>query len=106
MADGSRGALLTAAMLAAVLSAPVGAVQKPAVVTTGPADCDHLIQQFDVAWKSHSAGKRADAAHRARDLGEAACHEGRYADGVHQLKRALHDLGLKPVLRAGAVAAR
>jgi len=68
------------------------------VAATG-ADCEHLLGQFDVAWAAHSTSKRAEAARRARDLGEAACHDGRFGDGVHQLKRALHDLGLKPVHR-------
>lgn len=101
-----RGNVVSIAVLCVTLSAAAGAVPKASVVAVGSADCEHLLGQFDVAWKSHSSGKRAEAAHRARDLGEAACHEGRYADGVHQLKRALHDLGLKPVLRQGAVAVR
>lgn len=81
-----------------------GSSPKPATAATATvADCQHLLGQFDVAWNAHSASKRAEAARRARDLGEAACHEGRYGDGVHQLKRALHDLGLKPVHRTTPV---
>jgi hypothetical protein len=100
---GSLAALLVIATAPTLAMASV----KPAPVAppTG-ADCDHLLGQFDVAWTSHRTSKRADAAHRARDLGEAACHEGRYADGVHQLKRALHDLGLKPVRRPQPAVAR
>ncbi len=100
MADRSSwGALAAMLVIAAVPTVAIATVKPtPPVPLTG-ADCDHLLGQFDVAWTSHRTSKRADSARRARDLGEAACHEGRYADGVHQLKRALHDLGLKPVLR-------
>ena len=73
----------------------------PAPLPVSAADCDHLIAQFEVAWSTHSSAKRAESALRARDLGEAACREGRYSDGVHQLRRALHELGLKPVRRSG-----
>jgi hypothetical protein len=89
------------ALLAVVLSPAWAATPKASVaVSVTSADCEHLLTQFDVAWNAHSASKRAESARRTRDLGEAACHDGRYSDGVHQLKRALHDLGLKPVRRA------
>jgi hypothetical protein len=78
----------------------------PAPLPVSAADCDHLIAQFEVAWSTHSSTKRAESAHRARDLGEAACREGRYSDGVHQLRRALHELGLKPVRRSQGSASR
>jgi|GEM_PF-757866 hypothetical protein len=85
--------LLTGTPVFAAIMTP-----KPSAAASA-ADCAHLLAQFDVAWNSHRVSARADAAHRTRDLGEAACHEGRFSDGVHQLKRALHDLGLKPVRR-------
>ena len=91
------GAMLALAISATVLSEPT---RSPAALPVSGADCDHLIAQFDVAWSTHSSAKRAESAHRARDLGEAACREGRYSDGVHQLRRALHELGLKPVRRS------
>ncbi len=91
-----------ACVLLTFFTHPGWAASPPKVVmpvTATSADCEHLLAQFDVAWNAHSASKRAEAARRARDLGEAACHDGRMSDGVHQLKRALHDLGLKPVHR-------
>ncbi len=60
-------------------------------------DCQHLLRQFDVAWASHRDSARAAAARLSRDQGETECQQRRYADGVHHLRRALHDLGLKPV---------
>jgi len=62
-------------------------------------DCDHLLRQFDVAWAAHRDSPRAAGARHSRDQGEAACRDGHYADGVHHLRRALHDIGLKPVKR-------
>jgi hypothetical protein len=99
---------LVAMLLAASASAWAGvtAQPRPGAPVLGTDDCQHLLAQFDVAWESHRASKRADAAHRVRDLGDAACREGRYGDGVHQLKRALHDLGMKPVRRASAALPR
>lgn len=60
-------------------------------------DCQHLLRQFDVAWSAHRDSVRAAGARRSRDQGETECQKGNFADGVHHLRRALHDLGLKPV---------
>lgn len=65
-------------------------------------DCDHLLRQFDVAWAAHRDAPRAASARHSRDQGEVDCQQGHYADGVHHLRRALHDIGLKPVKRAPA----
>lgn len=78
----------------------------PARAGSGPGDCQHLLQQFDVAWVTHRDSPRAEGARRSRDQGEAECREGRYAEGVHHLRRALHDIGLKPVKRVAHPAAR
>jgi hypothetical protein len=69
-------------------------------------DCQHLLQQFDVAWAAHRDALRADGARRSRDQGDADCRVGHYADGVHHLRRALHDIGLKPVKRVARVPTR
>jgi hypothetical protein len=65
-------------------------------------DCQSLLHQFDVAWPAHREAVRAAAARHSRDLGEAHCNQGRYADGVHLLRRALHDIGVKPVKAVAA----
>jgi len=67
--------------------------------TATQGDCDHLLRQFDVAWAAHRDSPRAAGARHSRDQGEADCRDGHYVDGVHHLRRALHDIGLKPVKR-------
>jgi hypothetical protein len=85
-----------------------GAAVPVAPARGGPTlgDCQHLLRQFDVAWTTHRDSPRAEGARRSRDQGEAECREGHYADGVHHLRRALHDIGLKPVKRVAHPAAR
>lgn len=80
---------------ATVCGVPVQA----ALPSSSATDCEHLLQQFDVAWNAHRNGQRAAAARKSREAGETACREGRYSEGVHHLRHALHDLGLKPVKR-------
>jgi hypothetical protein len=97
-----RVARATAAAL--LLASPVPLLAAPATPPahgTGASqgDCDHLLRQFDVAWAAHRDSPRAAAARHSRDQGEADCRDGHYADGVHHLRRALHDIGLKPVKR-------
>jgi hypothetical protein len=104
MGERTRWGVVVALLMA--MASPALAVKPSLPSAPTSADCEHLLGQFDVAWSSHSALKRADAARRARDLGEAACREGRYGDGIHQLKRALQDLGLRPVHRASSIPSR
>jgi hypothetical protein len=61
------------------------------------ADCKSLLHQFDVAATAHRQAPHADRAQKSRDQGAGACAAGHYADGVHQLRHALHDIGVKPV---------
>jgi hypothetical protein len=74
-----------------------GAGPEPAVRPSTAGDCQNLLHQFDVAWPAHKDSVRADEARRSRDLGETDCRAGRFKDGVFQLRRALHDIGVKPV---------
>ncbi len=60
-------------------------------------DCQNLLKQFDVAWPAHRDSAKAASAHQSRDLGESDCRDGKYVDGVYKLRRALHDIGVKPV---------
>jgi hypothetical protein len=90
------GVLLTGVALAAGAPAPA----HPAAPAATLSDCRNLLKQFDVAWPAHHDSAHADSARRNRDLGEADCQGGRYADGVHNLRRALHDIGVKPVKSA------
>ena len=64
-------------------------------------DCRNLLRQFDVAWAAHRESPRAASARHSRDLGDSECRDGRFADGVHHLRRALYDIGVKPVKSVG-----
>jgi len=98
------GAALLVA-LATLASAGAGAAgPEPAPRPATAADCESLMHQFDVAWPAHRESARAASAHQSRDVGETDCKQGRYADGVHQLRRALHDIGVKPVKAVAAPA--
>jgi hypothetical protein len=72
------------------LAAPRGL---PATMTS----CDNLLRQFDVAWPTHQHALHAARARKNREVGAVQCREGHYADGVRALRRALHDIGVKPV---------
>jgi hypothetical protein len=95
------GALLLGVLLAAAgPAARVAADTVPRPLTA--ADCKSLLHQFDVAAKAHQSAPHAEAARKSRDLGDAACTAGHFADGVHQLRHALHDIGVKPVKAVAA----
>jgi hypothetical protein len=81
----------------ALAAGPAPGVAAPRAPAATQADCDNLLRQFDVAWPAHRDSARAAGARRSRDQGAAECHDGRFADGVHNLRRALHDIGVKPV---------
>ena len=97
----ARVVLAAALMLGAAASPAADSGEPPGTAT----DCQNLLHQFDVAWPAHQQRVRAPAARRSRDLGEVDCRAGRYADGVHHLRRALHDIGVQPV-KAVALAPR
>lgn len=73
--------------------ASAGTRSVPPTATT----CDNLLRQFDVAWPTHQNASHAARAHKNRELGAAQCQDARYAEGVRNLRRALHDIGVKPV---------
>ena len=110
-AGGGRpaGGPLAVALLVGVLASGLvlGAVPgaDPAARPATAADCQSLLHQFDVAWAAHRDSTHAAEARRSRDAGEASCTQHHYADGVHLLRRALHDIGLKPVKIVTAPAA-
>jgi len=97
-------ALLLALGTLASAGAGAAAPPEPAPRPATAADCESLMHQFDVAWPAHRESARAASAHQSRDLGETDCKQGRYTDGVHQLRRALHDIGVKPVKGVAAPA--
>jgi hypothetical protein len=82
-------------------AAATASTAAPATRTTAPphsaAECEDLLKQFDVAWPSHSELKHADDAKASRDKGAAGCAAGNYGDGVRDIRRGLHAIGVKPV---------
>lgn len=82
-------------------SPTTGGLTMPGTKTVTPphtaAECDDLLKQFDVAWPTHSEHKRADEARQSRERGMALCAAGNYGDGVGEVRRALHAIGVKPV---------
>ncbi len=80
-------------------AAAAGAAPGPDPVPRPPtaADCQSLLHQFDVAAPAHRDDARSAEARHSRDLGAASCEQKHYADGVHLIRRALHDIGVKPV---------
>ena len=95
------GGLLAALLVLGVLSTGLVYGAAPATDAAGrPAtalDCQSLLHQFDVAWAAHRDSTHATEARQSRDAGEASCAQHHYSDGVHLIRRALHDIGLKPV---------
>ncbi len=95
---GVAGLFLAGLALAAAPAAPAAThPASPAAPAATLADCQNLLKQFDVAWPAHRESARAASARHNRDLGEGDCQAGRYGDAVHNLRRALHDIGVKPV---------
>ncbi|HUO78684.1 MAG TPA: hypothetical protein VMU00_00940 [Steroidobacteraceae bacterium] len=91
----------------ALAAGPTGqsAAAHPAAPAATLSDCQHLLKQFDVAWPAHRESAHAASARHNRDLGASDCQNGRYTDAVHNLRRALHDIGIKPVKSAAPAAA-
>jgi len=92
LAVAAAGAIGLAAATAAAAPGP-----DPVARPMTAADCKSLLHQFDVASAAHHDDPRAAAARASRDQGAAACEQKHYADGVHLIRRALHDIGVKPV---------
>lgn len=90
---GALATLVTGLAVAAGAAVPA----RPTSPLPTAADCQNLLKQFDVAWPAHRDSARSATAQHSRDLGEADCRAGRYPEGVHNLRRALHDIGVKPV---------
>lgn len=86
------------ALIAALAGCAAAAAIEPArpVVHTAE-ECASLMRQYDSAAPAHHAATHAEAAATRRADGERACREGRYGEGVDALRRALHDIGIKPV---------
>ena len=104
--DRRSAASLLAILLFGLLGSAraAGPAADPAARPATAADCQSLLHQFDVAWAAHRDSPHAAEARRSRDAGEGSCAQRHYVEGVHELRRALHDIGLKPVKIVGTPA--
>lgn len=74
--------------------------RQPMAVVNDPGGqhrCQSLMQQFDTVWPSRQAYPNAQNAYQLREQGQAACQRGQYRNGIHDMKRALLQLHIKPV---------
>ena len=74
-----------------------GAATNTAQHAATQATCDALLKQADTAVAAHKTDAKATAAKEQRAKGEAACKAGDFAKGSEHLRRAITDLGMKPV---------
>jgi hypothetical protein len=74
-------------------SAATNATQPAATQAT----CDALMKQADAAVSAHKTDAKAKAAQEHRDAGAKDCKAGNFAKGAEHLRRAITDLGMKPV---------
>lgn len=88
-------ALGTMLVLAAVGTA--GAATNPAQPAATQATCDALVKQADSALTTHKADAKSKAAQEQRDKGEKECKAGNHAKGAEHLRKAITELGMKPV---------
>jgi hypothetical protein len=84
-------------MVALAAFGTAGAATNPAQPAATQATCDALVKQADSALTTHKGDAKAATAKEQRDKGEKACKAGDYAKGAEHLRRAITDLGMKPV---------
>jgi len=88
--------VLGAAMAMAAIGT-AGAATNAAQPAATRATCDALAKQAGSAFATHKADPKSKTAQLQREQGEKACKAGNYAAGAEHLRRAISDLGMKPV---------
>jgi flavodoxin len=86
-----------AAVIALAAFGTADAATKPAHPATTQATCDALAKQAGSAFATHKADVKTKAAQAQREQGEKECKAGNYAVGAEHLRRAINDLGMKPL---------
>jgi hypothetical protein len=89
--------LVLGTMLALAGTGVAGAATKTSATAATQATCDALMKQADSALTTHKTSTKAKAAQQLRDDGSKECKAGNYAKGAEHLRRAITDLGMKPV---------
>ena len=92
---------IIASSLAASILAVAGLAwaATPATSADEAATCQSLINQFDTAAPSHNSAPKMVEARAKRSTAESACKSGNYKSGISELRAALNDIGVKPVLQ-------
>jgi hypothetical protein len=93
----NKAMIALAATTALAAFGTAGAATNNAQPAATRATCDALLKQADTAVTAHKADTRATAAKEQRAKGETACKAGDFAKGSEHLRRAITDLGMKPV---------
>jgi hypothetical protein len=84
-------------MVALAAFGTAGAATNAAAPAATRATCDALVKQADSALSTHKGDAKAKGAQEQRDKGEKACKAGEFAKGAEHLRRAITELGMKPV---------
>ena len=85
------------AMIALAGFGSAGAATNATQPAATQATCDALMKQADTAVAAHKSDAKAKAAQEQRATGTKECKAGNYAKGAEHLRRAITDLGMKPV---------
>ena len=89
--------LVLGTMLALAGTGVAGAATKTPATAATQATCDALMKQADSALTTHKTSTKVKVAQQLRDDGSKECKAGNYAKGAEHLRRAITDLGMKPV---------
>ena len=89
--------MAASAMIALLGIGTAGAATTATQPAATQATCDALVKQVDSAMTTHKADAKTKAAKEQRVTGEKECKAGNYAKGAEHLRKAISDLGMKPV---------
>jgi urease alpha subunit len=89
--------MVLGSMVALAAAGTAGAATSTAAPVATQASCEALARQADTAVMAHKTDAAAKTAQEQRVKGEKACKAGEYAKGTEHLRRAITDLGMKPV---------
>jgi len=89
--------MVLGSMMAVAAFGTAGAATTNTAPAATQATCDALIKQADTAIMAHKTDANSKNAQEQRDKGEKACKAGEYAKGAEHLRKAITDLGMKPV---------
>jgi len=92
-----RTMMVLGAAMALTAIGTAGAATNPAQPAATRATCDALVRQAGSAFATHKADPKSKTAQVQREQGEKACKAGNFATGAEHLRRAISDLGMKPV---------